>query len=141
MYISEYPFLQTTIYKYNKFYCICKLVYLCLYALLYLGKGRPIDLMMKDNRAVAIPETVIPTPENAFQQYERGGGKLKSFGEFGKDPLSETPHLQEVRQKEFEKYPTFDKVFNGIVNNDPSLLRQSIQAMITITKRLASQIV
>ena len=97
--------------------------------------------MMKDNRAVAIPETVIPTPENAFQQYERGGGKLKSFGEFGKDPLSETPHLQEVRQKEFEKYPTFDKVFNGIVNNDPSLLRQSIQAMITITKRLASQIV
>lgn len=102
------------------------------------GLGKPINLMAKDNRAVSIQETSVPTPESAVEQYERSGGKLKHFGNFGKDPLAEHHHLQVARTKEFSaQCHSFTTVFNKVVNNDPYPLRNSIENFLKITKRLA----
>ena len=59
------------------------------------GKGKPVDLMMGNYKAVCIPETQIPLPEIAAQQFERSGGKLKNFGT---DPLQGYQHLQALTQ-------------------------------------------
>ena len=43
--------------------------------------------MMNNYQAVRLPKTACPLPETAVHQYERSGGKLNNFGEFGTDHL------------------------------------------------------
>jgi len=94
--------------------------------------------MAKNNRAAPLQDTSVPSPEHAQQLYERSGGKLKTFGAFGEDPLKESPPLQDIRHQEFARQiPSFPNVFNAIVNNNPEPFKNSIRIFISITKRLA----
>ena len=88
--------------------------------------------MMSNYKAVCIPETQIPLPEIAANQFERSGGKLKKFGNFGTDPLQGCQHLQALRQQEFKAHnPPYSIIFNAVANNDPKPLIQSIMCFIT----------
>ncbi len=64
-----------------------------------LGKGKPIELMMRNFQAVSLLKATIPDVGIAVEQYERSGGNL---GKFGSDPLEELPHLIEIRENEFQ---------------------------------------
>ena len=102
------------------------------------GKGKPVDLMMGNYKAVCIPETQIPLPEIAAQQFERSGGKLKNFGNFGTDPLQGYQHLQALRQQELKTHTaSYSMIFNAVANNDPRPLIQSIMCFIETTKRFS----
>ena len=94
--------------------------------------------MMGNYKAVSLPGTHIPLPEVAAQQYERSGGKLKNFGNFGTDPLQGYQHLQALRQQEFKAHTaSYSIIFNAVANNDPKPLIQSIMCFIEITKHLS----
>ncbi|XP_046855990.1 uncharacterized protein LOC124449089 [Xenia sp. Carnegie-2017] len=82
------------------------------------GKGKPEELMNNTYRGVCVLHgTEITLPEIAVQQYERSRGQIKSFGNFGTDPLLEFQHLQIIRDKEFKsRNPSFATIFNEIVN-------------------------
>ena len=105
------------------------------------GKGKHAGLVLKENKAVRLPETAIPSPEQALYQYQRSGGKLKTFSSFGEDPLSESPHLQVLREEDFQaRCPPFCDVFQSVVTGSNLLLRQTVQTFIEITKRLTSNV-
>ena len=88
-------------------------------------------------KAVRVQEAEVPTVESAVDDYKRSGGNLKSFGNFGLDPLRDCPELQSVRMAEFYNYhPSFAPIFSAVANNDPGPLRQSILRYIKITRRL-----
>ena len=93
---------------------------------------------MSNYQAVHLPETIVPSPEIAKDQFERSGGKLKNFGRFGTDPLLVYPQLQESRRKEFSGHtPSFNHIFNTVANNTHGPLAQSITKYIEITRRLS----
>lgn len=105
---------------------------------MFKGKGKPVDMMMNNYQAVRLPESIIPSPEIANYQYERSGGKLKNFGNFGTDPLLGYKALQEIREHEFKSHnPPFCAIFNAVVNNDHKPLVQSIRSFIDITRQLS----
>ncbi|XP_020899410.1 uncharacterized protein LOC110238104 [Exaiptasia diaphana] len=102
------------------------------------GKGKPVNIMRTCYSAVSLQEHSIPTPEAAVLQYERAGGKLKHFGLFGVDPLESDPFLRATRSREFLKhFPSFDVIFNELVNNKPNMMRQAVMLFINITRDLA----
>ena len=94
--------------------------------------------MMNNYKAVCIPETQIPLPKIAAQQFERSGGKLKNFGNFGTDPLQGYQHIQALRQQEFKTHTaSYSMIFNAVANNDPRPLIQSIMCFIETTKHFS----
>ena len=105
---------------------------------LFKGKEKPVDMMMSNYQAVPLPETVVPSPEIAKDEFERSGGKLKNFGSFGTDPLLDNPQLQEIREKEFSGHTTsFNYIFNAVANNIHGPLAQAIIKYIEITRQLS----
>jgi len=101
-------------------------------------KGIPNVLMDRKNRTAKVDPAMIPSVQDAVQQYESLGGTLTTFSPFGIDPLESNAHLRQMRHDLFfAKYPTFDPFFHGVVNNQDSLFRQGLVYFIQITERLA----
>ena len=95
--------------------------------------------MDRDNRARKIPQSLLPSTDQAVQLYRGNGGRLTDPAPFGSDPLASNHDRQHIRDQAFrERFPSFDFVFHRLVNGDSSLFRQALLFYIDITKRLAS---
>ena len=75
--------------------------------------GIPNRLMMANNQVSRIDGNLLPSSEDAVRQYERTGGYLTHFREFGSNRFADTTHLVNQRDIEFNaRYPTFDTIFS-----------------------------
>jgi len=60
-------------------------------------KGIPNVLMDRENRTAKVDPAMIPSVQDAVQQYESLGGTLTTFSPFGIDPLESNAHLRQMR--------------------------------------------
>jgi len=97
----------------------------------------PNFLSEQNNQTARIPQTHIPTVQEASQSYVAAGGHLSPRTQFGVDPLSESPDLLLQRQQALEQnIPTPEELFSFTVNGDYTIFAQSLQYMIHITMEL-----
>ena len=93
---------------------------------------------MANNQVSRIDRNLLPSSEDAVRQYERTGGHLTHFSEFGRDPLAVTTHLVNQRDIEFNaRYPNFDTIFHKVVNSDATLFHSGLSFFSSLTERLA----
>ena len=53
----------------------------------FIEKGVPNRLAVAKNRTSRVPQSSVPTPEEAVSLFEREGGSLTIFSSFGVDPF------------------------------------------------------
>ena len=95
---------------------------------------------MKPNKQSApIPESYVPSTEQAVQMYEQRGGSLTQWPKFGNDPLEGNVDLMSQRFYQFhEQFPSFNSSFHEAVNNNQTPFRNAVTAFCDITYQLAS---
>ena len=111
--------------------------------LLTLGehRGAPNVLMNNNNQAAQLNPSVIPTPDDALQQFQDCGGDITVFNCFGQDPLELRPDLITEREDLFcQRNPTFDEIFHSTVNGNDLLFKTGLMDFITISKQLVAQL-
>ena len=91
----------------------------------------PLENMLQSNRAVKIPEELVPTTEEAVRMYEERGGNLTRNGNFGIDPLAMRSDLMESPEQLFyANLPTGQVIFSSIVHGDPELFERALRFFI-----------
>ena len=89
-------------------------------------KGRPIDLMAQNNKAMPVDQ--LMSKERAAEHYRRVTTRqLTSMSIFGIDPLVEYTNLQIRRETKFSRKFSFKSIFSKIQQEDISEYRFSIQ--------------
>jgi len=104
-------------------------------------RGIPNVLMANNNKAAQLHPTVIPTPDDALQDFESGGGEITVFNSFGNDPLEQRPDL--IRQREvyfYQRHPRFEDIFYSTVNSNPCPFQEGLLDFISISKQIAAQL-
>ena len=97
--------------------------------------------MTKNNRAAVVPSSALPTADEAVDAYERAGGRLTHFPNFGHDPLDGYDNLQNARYSGFvSKYPNFESIFSYVANGNDTLFRSGLLYFISLTFRLSLSI-
>lgn len=100
-------------------------------------RGIPNRLMLANNHAQRVDDSVIFEADVAVRQFEDFGGRITTFSPFGEDPLRLHSELLCRREAEFrERYPDFSHFFHAIVNSNNSLFRQGILFLIDLSKHL-----
>ena len=89
-------------------------------------KGRPIDLMAQNNKAVPVDQ--LMSKERAGEHYRRVTTRqLTSMIIFGVDPLAEYTNLQIRKETKFSRKFSFKSIFSKIQQKDISKYGFSIQ--------------
>ena len=97
----------------------------------------PLENMLRSNRALKIPEELVPTTEEVVRMYEERGGNLTRDGNFGIDPLALRPDLIESRQQLFyANQPTGQIIFSSILQGDLELFEHALGFLIELTMYL-----
>ena len=86
-------------------------------------RGVPNVLMEKDNQARKIPLSLFQLPEEAAQAY-RSTGTLTVPDSYGLDPLELDSNKKSIQEQAF--FPSFDPIFQEVVNNNSTLFRQAL---------------
>ena len=79
-------------------------------------RGIPNRLMNVDNRARRIDSSLMPTVEEAVNQYQLTGGRISEPCSFGTDPLEFNNILKEIRYKAFISKFSFQNLFCHVSN-------------------------
>ncbi|KAJ7318444.1 hypothetical protein OS493_037967 [Desmophyllum pertusum] len=97
----------------------------------------PLENMLRSNRALKIPEELVPTTEEVVRMYEERGGNLTRDGNFGIDPLALRPDLIESRQQLFyANQPTGQIIFSSILQGYLELFEHALGFLIELTMYL-----
>ena len=64
-------------------------------------KGKQLHSLKKNNSAVHLPVSQIPTCAEAVDQHQQLGGRLKYFSSFGTDPLRQSCEEQVQRKPKY----------------------------------------
>ena len=108
---------------------------------LHTGKGVPNRLALVNNHAQPVSSQVIPSVDDAIQQFEAMGGHLTLFSPFGKDLLVDHPELVAERERQYYcAYPDFATIFHDISNGRTQLFEGGLQLFLQLTEQLAQQI-
>lgn len=95
--------------------------------------------MTETNKAVQVPEHLIPSTAEVVKMYEERGGKLNNNPNVGSDPIAEHEHLQESREYLFHsRNPSFEVIFSDVVHGEIDTFVNAIQSFIQISSMLAS---
>ena len=104
-------------------------------------RGVPNVLMSNNNQAAQLDPSIIPTPDDALQQFQDCGGDITVLNSFGHDPLELRPDLITEREDLFfQQNPTFDEIFHSAVNGNDLPFKTSLLDFITISKQLEAQL-
>ena len=99
-------------------------------------RGKPNEIMERDNRVKVLAPGSLPTADQAVQSYELSGGRLSDPSMFGSDPLH--GEKQEIRNRAFhQKFPSFRLIFSSLVNGDNQPFKQALSFFIDVTRRLS----
>ena len=108
---------------------------------LHTGKGVPNRLALVNNHAQPVSAQVIPSVDDAIQQYEAMGGHLTLFSPFGKDLLADHPDLVAERERQYYgAYPDFATIFHEISNGHTQLFEGGLQLFLQLTEQLSQHI-
>ena len=92
---------------------------------------------MKSNYNTSpVNEDIIPSPEQAVQQYHSLGGQLTIFSHFGTDLLEDGQRAE--RDKRLKaNILDFPTIFYKLVNGDDKPFQNGLKCFIDLTKRLS----
>ena len=95
-------------------------------------KGRPIDLMAQNNKAMPVDQLL--SKERAGEHYRRVTTRpLTSMIIFGVDPLAEYTNLQIRKETKFSRKFSFKSIFSKIQQEDILEFRFSIQFFLRVS--------
>ena len=101
-------------------------------------KGRPIDLMAQNSKAMPIDQ--LMSKERAAKHHIRvTTTQLTSMSMFGVNPLLEYANLQIQREPEFSRKFSFKSIFSKIQQEDILEFRFSIQIFLRVSFLLCKQ--
>ena len=101
--------------------------------------GVPNTLALENNHVSRLPSTYIPSTHELVQVHEQSGACLSRDVFYGYDPLTNSPHLQELRQRDFfTAFPDLNIVFHNILHGDAQLFKYSIHHFIWLTNSFAA---
>ena len=76
--------------------------------------------------------------DNAVPLYRQAGGTLTEDYSFGFDPLASNPRLVQQREEEFlRENPSFDEIYNNVVNGNGFLFQQALLSFLHKTVSLS----
>ena len=95
-------------------------------------KGRPIDLMKSNNKAMRIQN--LMTKEEAAEHYTAiTGGNLTVWSQFGIDPLLDFPELKRRRENEILRKCNFENMFYDIQQGQSENFLYCIKLFLRVT--------
>ena len=101
--------------------------------------GVPNILASTHRNTTPLSASNIPTTDDAISLFTGARGHLTAESSFGRDPLEGYPHLQYLRERDFQvMYSCMDDVFQNVIISDGTMFRQSIHCFIQLTKRFSS---
>ena len=117
---------------------MCK-IYLSHTALvILLGKGISNRLAAQINHTGAVAPSMVMSPEDAIQAFERMDGNLTLLSPFGADPLADRADLVAAREAEFiRQVPGFRTIFHSLVNGNNRPFRDGFKIFLELTQSLA----
>ena len=85
-----------------------------------------------------VHEDIIPSPEQAVQQYHSLGGHLTILSHFGTDPLGDLDGQRLERDERLQaNILDFPTIFYKLVNGNDVPFRNGLKCFIDLTKRLS----
>ena len=97
--------------------------------------------MSNNDQVAQLNPSVIPSPDDALQQFESCGGEITVFNAFGQDPLELRPDLITEREELFHRqHPSFNEIFHFTVNGNYSHFKNGLLDFIAISKQLVVQL-
>ena len=101
------------------------------------GVGIPNELFANTWYGQPVPQDVLPSPQQAAQEYQSHGGRLTPFGQFGSDPIANNVILCQMRDEYFARdVPNIAMVMScaGFENYVP--FQEAVLKYIHITENL-----
>ena len=106
----------------------------------YSGMGSHVsnEVMRRNNRTSRIDWRHLPTSAEAVRLYQEDGGRISDETHFGEDPISGDSTKFSIRMRAFtERFPSFDTIFENLVNGNPSLFENALLFYIDVSYRLS----
>lgn len=102
------------------------------------GKGIPNLLFQENCRTAHVPLNYLPPADIVAIDYRNSGGVVKTWPEFGEDPLQNDPRLQVYRDQLFgRRYPVMEPIVYHLLNRDDTLFKEALHYLIDVTDRLS----
>ena len=102
--------------------------------------GIPNVLARSASEATQLNPIDVPSTNEAVASHEESSGnRLTRVSCFGRDPLSEHPNLQKLRDRDFNcQYPDMQLIFQNIVHGNAHLFKSAIAYHIQLTHNFSS---
>lgn len=98
----------------------------------------PERLMRKSNMAKKISPHILPLPQQAANEYRLNGGTITDPDQDVTDPLFNNSEKIEIRHRSFiNRYPSFDIIFQNLVNGESCMFKNGLKFFIDLTFRLS----
>ncbi len=110
--------------------------------IVYLGRrnrprGVPNERMTQDNRAIKMPQSLIPETPAAVRMYHLSGGSLSPPGVFGVDPLALDSEKGKIRHEVLVSTFPLEHIFTSAVNGDEKPFKEAFKFFVDVTERLS----
>lgn len=103
-----------------------------------MGAHIPYRVMRNENKAPKISPDLLPKPEDAAEQYRVNGGQITDPEQNVRDPLhGDTTKINMRSQSFIEKYPSFERIFYDVVNDNGTFFNEALRVFIDLTFRLS----
>ena len=103
-----------------------------------MGSHIPNKVMRTSNRIARVDIRHLPRSHQAVRMYHEEGGRISDEKYFGKDPILTDSTKSSIRTQAFsERFPSFDVIFQGLLNGNPTLFKNAILFYIDVTYRLS----
>ncbi len=104
--------------------------------------GIPNDLAALSTRCInPLQQSVVPSVAEAVLIHETIRNRLTPESTFGRDPLANNIHLQQLRERDFlARFHSMQAIFTDVLHGDGQLLVDAIILFITLSENFASTI-
>ena len=85
-----------------------------------------------------LDQRYLPNPPEAVRLYEQEtGGRISEESGFGLDPIGTDANKCSIKKQAFfDRYPSFEDIFNNLINSNSVVFRSALLYYIDITYRL-----
>ena len=103
-----------------------------------MGSHIPNKVMERNSRITRIDQRHLPSSPQAVTMYREEGGRISDETYFGEDPIRSDTTKCSIRMRAFsERFPSFDTIFEELVNGNPSLFENALLFYIDVSYRLS----
>lgn len=103
------------------------------------GKGVPNRLRRSNSLVQPVSSTLIPSSEEAVEQFHTGGGQLTLISHFGADPLDGEDSLISERDRRLQSgVGEISSMFHTLVNGNDQPFRDGLKLFIQLTEELSA---